>query len=315
MLALEDQLLNVSKPGWLWEARTRSLVLQLEAFHNQTDWTSKEYPSKWADNLRNVLEWERRLDRAPQPQGQPEGQVVLTTPLLEGLDGVNKMSKSLSNAIGIHEPPLEMYGKIMSISDAMMWHYYELLTDVQLSELGKMKNSVGSGVLHPMQAKKDLARLIVTDFHSPEAANQAADDWAKQFQKDEVPESAPRVEVRFEKVAASEDSQVEVRLDKIAVTGGAEEFQQQGSTHFSLWQTQLEQDATLDLQKIKAVRLDKLIFESGFVSSRTEATRKIREHAVRVMNKVVPVPIISLIVPCEVPTTLGRQTKIVSIVE
>src|ERR1700674_4955879 len=112
-----------------------------------------------------------------------ESQVVLTTPILEGLDGVQKMSKSLNNAIGIHEPPLEMYGKIMSISDQMMWRYYELLTDVQLADIEKMK-----GGAHPMAAKKDLAHRIVADFHSVDAAMKASEDWAKQFQKDEVPE-------------------------------------------------------------------------------------------------------------------------------
>ena len=106
----------------------------------------------------------RELQRA---YGQ-ESQVVLTTPILEGLDGVQKMSKSLGNAIGIHEPPLEMYGKIMSISDEMMWRYYELLTDVQVAEIEKMKREA-----HPMQAKKDLARRIVADFHSAEAAAQS----------------------------------------------------------------------------------------------------------------------------------------------
>src|SRR6201994_711907 len=120
----------------------------------------------------------RELQRA---YGQ-ESQVVLTTPILEGLDGVNKMSKSLGNAVGIHEPPLEMYGKIMSISDEMMWRYYELLTDVQLSEIEKMKSES-----HPMESKKDLARRIVGDFHSAESAGKAGEDWAKQFQKDEVP--------------------------------------------------------------------------------------------------------------------------------
>src|SRR5579863_10210932 len=81
-----------------------------------------------------------------------ESQVVLTMPILEGLDGVQKMSKSYGNAIGIKEAPLEMYGKLMSISDQMMWRYYELLTDVQISEIEKMKRES-----HPMQAKKDLA--------------------------------------------------------------------------------------------------------------------------------------------------------------
>ena len=133
-----------------------------------------------------------------------ESQVVLTTPILEGLDGVQKMSKSLGNAIGIHEAPLEMYGKIMSISDEMMWRYYELLTDVQVAEISKLKQEA-----HPMQAKKDLARMIVTDFHSAEAATKAAEDWAMQFQKDQVPEDveetaieAPENRLRIDKLLA-----------------------------------------------------------------------------------------------------------------
>ncbi len=233
----------------------------------------------------------RELQRA---YGQ-ESQVVLTTPILEGLDGVQKMSKSLGNAIGIHEPPLEMYGKIMSISDEMMWRYYELLTDVSIGDIEKMKRES-----HPMQAKKDLARRIVADFHSGEAANKAAEDWTKQFQKDEVPSSVQRVAVK---------------LDRIAVTGGAKEFQQEGSSHFPLWQAQMDQDRSLNSQKITAVRLDKLLVDAGFVESRTEADRKIRARAVRVLNKVIPVPIVTLIPPCDLLTTLGRQTKIVSIIE
>jgi tyrosyl-tRNA synthetase len=142
----------------------------------------------------------RELQRA---YGQ-ESQAVLTTPILEGLDGVQKMSKSLGNAIGIHEQPLEMYGKIMSISDEMMWRYYELLTDVQVAEIEKMKREA-----HPMQAKKDLARRIVEDFHSAEAADKAGEDWAKQFQKDQVPEDveetaieAPENRLRIDKLLA-----------------------------------------------------------------------------------------------------------------
>src|SRR5207302_3721973 len=100
-----------------------------------------------------------------------DSQVVLTTPILEGLDGVQKMSKSLGNAIGIHEPPLEMYGKVMSISDEMMWRYYELLTDVSSVDIDKMKQDAADGKVHPMNLKKELARRIVSDFHSPEAAN------------------------------------------------------------------------------------------------------------------------------------------------
>src|SRR5438874_5054640 len=150
----------------------------------------------------------RELQRA---YGQ-ESQIVLTTPILEGLDGVQKMSKSLGNAIGIHEPPLEMYGKIMSISDEMMWRYYELLTDVQVPDIEKMRREA-----HPMQAKKDLARRIVADFHSAEAAAQAGEDWAKQFQKDEVPEEVEEVPVTIAEVGGSKDERgtMLVRLDRL----------------------------------------------------------------------------------------------------
>src|SRR5436305_4545089 len=126
-----------------------------------------------------------------------ESQVVLTMPILEGLDGVQKMSKSYGNAIGIKEAPLEMYGKLMSISDQMMWRYYELLTDVQMSEIEQMKREA-----HPMQAKKDLAARIVKDFHSAEASTKAAEDWAKQFQKHEAPESPEEASVSAAAVLA-----------------------------------------------------------------------------------------------------------------
>jgi len=132
-----------------------------------------------------------------------ESQVVLTTPIIEGLDGVQKMSKSLGNAIGIQEAPLEMYGKLMSISDEMMWRYYELLTDVQVAEIEKLKLES-----HPMESKKDLARRIISDFHSTEAAAKAAEDWAKQFQKGGVPDEVEEVEVE---AAGS------IKLDKLLV--------------------------------------------------------------------------------------------------
>src|SRR5467141_2411636 len=119
-----------------------------------------------------------------------ESQVVLTTPILEGLDGVQKMSKSLNNAIGIHEPPLEMYGKIMTISDDMMWRYYELLTDVQVAEIEMRKRD-----WHPMDAKKELARNLVADFHSAETASKAGEDWAKQYQNDQAPDVLEQVTV------------------------------------------------------------------------------------------------------------------------
>jgi tyrosyl-tRNA synthetase len=147
-----------------------------------------------------------------------ESQVVLTMPILEGLDGVQKMSKSLNNAIGIEEKPLDMYGKLMSISDQMMWRYWELLTDLQLSEIEKIRKES-----HPMDAKKDLARRIVTDFHSADAARQGAEDWAKQFQKDETPENVEQVRVAYPDIAAGGRDGHAVKLDKLLARCGLAE--------------------------------------------------------------------------------------------
>ena len=153
----------------------------------------------------------RELQRA---YGQ-ESQVVLTMPILEGLDGVQKMSKSLGNAIGIHEPPADMYGKLMSISDNMMWRYYELLTDVSMTDIDVMKQDAASGKAHPMALKKELARKIVADFHSSEAAITAGDDWTKQFQKDETPENLETASVSFSEIANREGTAP--RLSKLLV--------------------------------------------------------------------------------------------------
>src|SRR5256714_8510609 len=122
----------------------------------------------------------RELQRA---YGQPS-QLVLTTPIIEGLDAVQRMSKSLNNAIGIAEKPGEMYAKLMSISDELMWRYYELLTDISVKEIEQMKADVTAGRRHPMELKKALARRIVKDFHSEQAAKEAEENWTRQFQKD-----------------------------------------------------------------------------------------------------------------------------------
>jgi tyrosyl-tRNA synthetase len=147
-----------------------------------------------------------------------ESQVILTTPILEGLDGVNKMSKSLGNAVGVQEPPAEMYGKIMSISDAMMWRYYELLTDVSMADIEKMQRDCATGQAHPMKLKQELARRIVSDFHSAEAAVQAAEGWSKQFQRDEAPEDIEAVSVPFSVVSSKEGDGI--RLDKLLARVG-----------------------------------------------------------------------------------------------
>jgi tyrosyl-tRNA synthetase len=197
-----------------------------------------------------------------------EAQVVLTTPILEGLDGVQKMSKSLGNAIGIAEPPLEMYGKIMSISDQMMWRYYELLTDVQTAEIETMKREA-----HPMQAKKDLARRIVSDFHSADAAVKAGQDWAKQFQKDEVPEDVEEILVKLEEIGGH------------AYTDGTG-------------------NAT--------GRTDRLLVKCGLATSTTEAGRKIKQGSVKVDGHVLKEPYVSLSgpSPLRLPLRVGKQLRI-----
>jgi len=121
--------------------------------------------------------------RELQRHFEQPSQIVLMTPIIEGLDGVQKMSKSLNNAIGIHEPPQEMYGKLMSINDELMWRYWTLLTDLRQSEIDQMRADAVSGALHPMEAKKRLARTIVAGFHSEEAAKEADENWARLFQQ------------------------------------------------------------------------------------------------------------------------------------
>jgi tyrosyl-tRNA synthetase len=122
-------------------------------------------------------------------------QVVITMPLLVGLDGVEKMSKSLGNYVGINEPPGVMFGKLMSVSDELMWTYYELLTDLTPAAVLALKSTVASGSLHPRQAKVDLAKQIIADFHSAAAAGQAEAEFDKIFVKKEAPDAVREVTV------------------------------------------------------------------------------------------------------------------------
>src|SRR6202042_397954 len=141
------------------------------------------------------------IGRELQRHYEQPSQIVLMTPIIEGLDGVQKMSKSLGNAIGIHEPASEMYGKLMSISDELMWKYWIFLTDLRQSDIETMQAEVASGALHPMEAKKRLARTIVAGFHSEAAARKADEDWAMQFQQRNVEAVAEEVTVDLRQVA------------------------------------------------------------------------------------------------------------------
>ena len=175
-------------------------------------------------------------------EGQAQ-QLVLMTPILEGLDGIQKMSKSLGNAIGINEPAPEMYGKLMSISDELMWRYWLLLTDLKASEIEAMQEAVRDGAIHPMQAKKNLACTITAGFHGEAEAERAADSWAKQFQQRGVSEDVPTVEVSL-------------KADGLAsLTSGVD---------------------------VLRLRMPKLLVIAGLASSAAEATRKLAENAVSV---------------------------------
>ena len=170
-----------------------------------------------------------------------EAQVVMTVPLLEGLDGVEKMSKSLGNYVGVTEPPDEMFGKLMSISDELMWRYYLLLTDMSEAEIAGLRRSVDEGRRHPKDVKAELARRIVADFHSAEDAARAADTFEARFARKELavdalpqvvlgldePRALSRILVEAGLAASASDAmrkaqQGGVRIDGRRVTDGRE---------------------------------------------------------------------------------------------
>jgi len=155
------------------------------------------------------------VGRDLMPAFDLEPQIVMTTPLLEGLDGVEKMSKSLGNYVGVTDAPAEMFGKLMSISDDLMWKYYALLTDLTAADVLQLRNRVAAGEVHPKQAKIDLARRIVADFHSPLDAGHVADDFDRRFGKRGLPTDVP--------VLALTEEQWNASLEKRLVTAGLAE--------------------------------------------------------------------------------------------
>jgi len=127
------------------------------------------------------------MGRNLQREYQQEPQVACITPLLEGTDGVQKMSKSFGNHISINEPPKEMFGKIMSLSDELMWRYYELLTDLSSNEITTLRAKAEFGDANPRDLKAELAQHIIIDFHSVEAASKAQEEFDRTFRRKEVP--------------------------------------------------------------------------------------------------------------------------------
>lgn len=128
------------------------------------------------------------MGRNLQREYDQEPQVIITTPLIEGLDGVQKMSKSLGNYIGITESATEMFGKVMSVSDELMWKYYELLTDLAPAEIADLRSKCESGAENPRNAKVSLAKLIIADFHTADDAAAAEEDFNRRFVQKEVPD-------------------------------------------------------------------------------------------------------------------------------
>jgi tyrosyl-tRNA synthetase len=207
-------------------------------------------------------------------------QIILMTPILEGLDGVQKMSKSLGNAIGINEPPAEMYGKLMSINDDLMWKYWVFLTDLRQSEVDALRAEVAAGALHPMEAKKRLARTITAGFHGEAVALAADENWARMFQQKETAEDLEEVFIAFADVAGPAQSGPSQR----------------------------------DPAEVWQVRLPKLLMHLELVSSGAEANRKIAEKAVRLDGQVVGAPTFWVDrLPARLVVRLGKRAKVANI--
>jgi tyrosyl-tRNA synthetase len=142
-------------------------------------------------------------------------QIVATVPILEGLDGVEKMSKSKGNFIGITEPPKAMFAKIMRINDELMFRYYELLTDVPAEDIERMKQRIAAGEMNPMEAKMELARLVVADFHSSAEADAARDAFDREVRQKREPEDMETVDL-----PASARTDKGIRVDKVLALAG-----------------------------------------------------------------------------------------------
>ena len=183
--------------------------------------------------------------------GQPS-QVVVTVPILEGTDGVQKMSKSLGNAIGLTEPPQEMFGKLMSISDELMYRYFELLTDLSMAEISELRRKVASGAAHPMSTKIDLARRIITDFHGPRQARQAEEEFSRVFRQRQQPSEIETCSLAADRVLVKKAS-------------GAKGNDQQGKAG-----------------EEHPIKLDRLLASVGLASSNADATRKLKQGAVSI---------------------------------
>ncbi|SDC86507.1 MULTISPECIES: tyrosine--tRNA ligase [unclassified Candidatus Frackibacter] len=155
------------------------------------------------------------VGRDLQKEYGQDPQVIVMMPILEGLDGVKKMSKSLGNYIGINDKPSDMYGKVMSIPDKLLIRYFELLTDISLEELKDLKSGINNGEVHPMEAKKRLAKTIVIKYYDEAAAKEAAKEFERVFKEGKLPDDMPEVEIKSD---ALEDGEMWI-VKLVAATG------------------------------------------------------------------------------------------------
>lgn len=175
------------------------------------------------------------MGRTLQKEYNKPGQIVITTPLIEGLDGVNKMSKSLGNYIGIDEEPNQIYGKSMSIPDRLMLKYYELATDLSNEELAALKAGLADGSVHPRDAKMQLAATFVRMYHGEEAAKAAENHFITVFQQRALPDDIEEVSIAAEQL---EDGQIRIvklltLLDLLPTSSEARRSVQQGAVRLN----------------------------------------------------------------------------------
>lgn len=172
------------------------------------------------------------VGREIQREYGQEPQVILTMPLLEGLDGVEKMSKSLGNYVGINEPPQEMFGKLMSISDELMYRYYELLTDVSTDHIEAWKKQASEGKINPRDLKAQLARMIVADFWGEEEARKASEEFDRIFRHKEIPSELEEKVVEVSKDAPQPELvEVMANLGLVPSRGEAKRLIRQGGVY------------------------------------------------------------------------------------
>jgi tyrosyl-tRNA synthetase len=203
-------------------------------------------------NLLVGRDLQREYGQAPQ--------VVITLPLLEGLDGVQKMSKSLGNYVGIDEPAKEMFGKLMSISDDLMLRYYALLTDITPEALARLKNDLDSGAQHPRQVKEDLAKEIVARYHNRAAAEHEAQEFIRVLREKEVPEKIDEMTFRV--------------VGEVGVKVGGEGII-----------TSRKPVADGKFVLITNLSIPTVLKDAGLVSSTSEARRLINQGAVKVQGE------------------------------